>query len=108
MHGLEKTTAPQRLKMLLLACMIFVVLGYTIAAYLTSSMIIEYDGGLWWRSTPQGSLFPIPYGSGILTSLSHVSDADALIYRYLLRIPFLIILDALAISLTWLRVMKRR
>jgi hypothetical protein len=108
MHGLDKTTAPRRLKMLLLACMILVVLGYTISAYLTSSMIIEFDGGLWWRSTPQGSLFPIPYGSGILTALSQVSDTDAFIYRYLLRIPLLIVLNVLVISLTWLRIMKRQ
>ena len=108
MHKLDKTTALRRLKILLLACMILVVLGYTLSAYLTSFMIIEYDGDLWWRSTPQGSLFLIPYGPGILAALSQVSDVDAFVYRYLLRIPLLIVLDVLVISLTWLRVIKRQ
>ena len=108
MEGLDKTTALRRMKMLLLACMILVVLGYTISAYLASSMIIEHDGGLWWRSTPQGSLFPIPHGSGILTALSQASDVDAFIYRYLLRIPLLIVFDVLALSLTWLKVIRRQ
>jgi len=45
--------------------------------------IIEYDG-LHWRTTPPGSLFPWPRGSGMLQALSPVSEADQTIY-YLMR-----------------------
>jgi hypothetical protein len=88
------------LEQLILICIVLIILGYTESAYLTSSMIIEYDGGLWWRSTPQGSLYPFPHGPGISTALSQVSSADAFIYGYLLRNPLLIVADALAIYLT--------
>jgi hypothetical protein len=107
MLGLDETRQ-RGLKQLLFACaIIIVVLGYSLGAYLASSMIIEYDGGLWWRSTPEGSLFPVPHGPGILTVLSQVSSVDAFIYRYLLRIPLLVVVDALVICATWLRVKKR-
>jgi hypothetical protein len=106
MLGLDETRQ-RRLKQLLLACAIIVALGYSLGAYLASSMIIEYDGGLWWRSAPEGSLFPVPHGPGILTVLSQVSSVDAFIYRYLLRIPLLIVADALVMYTTWLVVKKR-
>ena len=106
MLGLDETRQ-RGLKQLLFACAIIVVLGYSLGAYLASSMIIEYGGGLWWRSTPEDSLFPVPHGPGILTVLSQVSSVDAFIYRYLLRIPLLIVADALVMYTTWLVVKKR-
>jgi hypothetical protein len=97
-----------RLKYLLFAVAIVVLLGYTVSAYLYSFTIIEYNDGLWWRSTPQGSLFLIPYGSGMLMALSPVSSLDAFIYKYLLRIPFLIVADVLVTVLVWFKLIKTR
>ena len=96
-----------KFKYLLFACVIVVLLGYTLSAYLCSSMIIEYNGGLLWRSSPQGSLFPIPHGPGMLTALSPVSSLDAFIYHYLLRVPSLIVVDVLVIAILWFKFITR-
>ena len=96
-----------RFKQLLFACILLVLVGYTLSAYLYASMIIEYNGGFWWRSSSQGSLFPIPHGPGMLTALSPVSDLDAFIYRNLLRIPLLIVVDAVVIALRWFEFVKQ-
>ena len=104
---MDKFIRRLRLKHLLFACIILVLIGYTLSAYFYSSMIVEYNGGLWWRSSSQGSLFPIPHGPGMLTALSPVSDLDAFIYQYLLKMPLLIVIDALVIALLWFKFMKR-
>lgn len=104
---MDKILRRLRLKHFLFASAIVVLLGYTLSMYLCSSMIIEYNGGLWWRSTPQGSLFPIPHSPGILTALSPVFELDAFIYNYLLKMPVLIVVDALVIVLLWFKFIKR-
>ena len=107
MVELDKNLHQSRLKYLLFTATIVILLGYTVSVYLYSFTIIEYSDGLWWRSTPQGSLFPIPHGSGMLMALSRVSDLDSFIYKYILRIPLLIVIDALAIVVIWLKFIKR-
>ncbi len=90
-----------------LFAVVVIFLGYTLSMYWYASMIIEYNGELWWRSTPQGSLFPIPYGPGMLTALSPVSKNDAFIYKYLLRIPSIIAIEIFTIILIWFIAIKR-
>jgi hypothetical protein len=103
----DKVLRQSRLKYLIFAGLIVIFIGYTVSAYLYSFTIIEYNDGLWWRSTPQGSLFPIPYGSGMLMALSPVSSLDAFIYKYLLRIPALILIDVLVTALIWFKFIRR-
>ena len=96
-----------RFNQVLFSGILLVLVGYTFSAYFYSSLIIEYSGGLWWRSSAQGSLFPLPHGPGMLTVLSPVSNLDAFIYQYLLRIPSLIVIDAFIIALLWFKFIKR-
>lgn len=96
-----------RFNQVLFAGILLILVGYTFSAYFYSSTIIEYNGGLWWRSSAQGSLFPIPHDPGMLTALSPVSDLDAFIYRNLLRIPLLIVVDAVVIALMWFEFVKQ-
>ena len=56
---------------------------YSLGAYYVMPQIIRYEGALWWRTTPAGSLFPIPHGSGMLQALSKVSPLDIFIYDIL-------------------------
>ena len=71
----------------MLAVFSTLITAYTIAAYeVATRYIIEMgDGEAMWRTTPRGSLFPWPKGSGSLQMLSEMEDVDMFIYRYLIR-----------------------
>lgn len=58
----------------------------------TDRWIIEFDG-LYWRTSPQGALFPWPRESGMLQALSPVGSADRAIYS-MIRSNLYIVLSA--------------
>ena len=69
---------------------------YSYEAYMMAdSKIIEWNGGIWWRTTPSGSLFPWPKESGMLQALSKVNEADLFIYTCLIKSSVLVILLAI-------------
>jgi hypothetical protein len=71
---------------------------YTLEAYIVATGHLYEDPNskaLAWRSGPPGSLFPWPREPGMLDVLSSVNDADAFIYRYLIRPWTLVGLSAL-------------
>lgn len=70
---------------------------YTITAHsVASKYIIEDESGLYWRTSPPGSLLPWPRAPGELQALSDVNALDALAYTYLIRSMALITLSLLA------------
>jgi len=60
---------------------------YTVTVHsLAASHIVEdSDGGVWWRTTPSGSLFLWPREPGMLQALSKMNEADLFIYQYLIK-----------------------
>jgi len=52
---------------------------WALAIATADQYIIEYDGP-YWRTSPQGSLFPLPRGSGMLQALSPVDTLDRAVY----------------------------
>jgi len=60
---------------------------YTAMTYIMAMRHIYEDanGGIWWRTTPSGSLFPWPREPGMLQALSRVDELDLFIHRYLVR-----------------------
>jgi len=74
---------------------------WALAIATADQYIIEYDG-LYWRTSPQGSLFPLPRGSGMLQALSPVGALDVAIYsmiRSSLYVPVLLTVTLLAFAL---------
>ena len=81
--------------------------AYTIVAHsIASKHIIEFEGGLCWRTSPPGSLFPWPKEPGMLQALSNVNALDAFIYAYLIRSMVLIGLSLLAWTATGIYALK--
>jgi len=62
------------------------------ATAIADRWIIEFDG-LYWRTSPQGTLFPWPRESGMLQALSPVGPTDQMIY-YMIRSNLYILLTA--------------
>jgi len=73
--------------------------SYAAMAHVTASRHIYEDerGGIWWRTTPSGSLFPWPREPGMLQALSRVDELDLFIHRYLIKSWILVGLSIL----TW-------
>jgi len=86
------------------------VLLYTIFAYQVLDNIYADEDGLWWRTSPAGTLFPIPSSPGILQTLSRVSRLDALVYSLLIENRLIFIIDAVMITATLVTIstVKRR
>jgi|GEM_PF-3011363 len=55
------------------------LLYWTSAIFTADRYIIDFEG-LMWRTSPPGSLFPVPTGSGMLQALSPVSETDQVVY----------------------------
>ncbi|UCH05355.1 MAG: hypothetical protein JSW05_04100 [Candidatus Thorarchaeota archaeon] len=51
----------------------------------TLTMSGDWTGGVWWQSSPPGSLFPIPRMPGVLMALVAANEVDSLIYLLLYR-----------------------
>lgn len=77
---------------------------WALAVSTVNQYIIEYDG-LYWRTSPSGSLFPLPRGSGMLQALSPVDDLDRTIYTMIrsnLYIPALLAVTLLVFVLGYM------
>jgi hypothetical protein len=58
--------------------------------------IIEHDGP-YWRTSPPGSLFPLPRGSGMLQALSPVDTLDRTIYSMIHSNLYILVLLAVTL-----------
>jgi len=74
---------------------------YTSFVYLVLDSLTVTGEQLWWRTSPPGSLFPIPQRSGVLQALSQVSELDKTLYYTLIANNLLILINlALIVTLT--------
>jgi len=79
------------------------LLPYTFAVYSVIGDLYLSNGDLSWRTSPPGSLFPIPHGSGMLQALSNPTPLDKVLYFNLIRNNALLGIDlALTLLLLWL------
>lgn len=69
---------------------------WALAVSTVDQYIIEYDG-LHWRTSPPGSLFPLPKGSGILQALSPVDTLDRTIYSMIHSNLYILVLLAVTL-----------
>jgi hypothetical protein len=51
----------------------------------TLTMNGDWTGGVWWQSSPPGTLFPIPTMPGPEMALSAANEVDSLIYLLLYK-----------------------
>ncbi len=82
------------------------LLPYTFAVYSVVGGLYATDGELSWRTSPPGSLFPVPYKSGMLQALSNPTPLDKALYFNLIGNNALLGIDlALALLFLWLLLM---
>jgi len=74
------------------AAVVFVFLSTYLTVYTAQAHTIAVrhiyeglDGKASWRTTPAGSLFPLPREPGMLQALSSMNEVDSFIYRYLIK-----------------------
>lgn len=82
---------------LVLVCAYFLL--YTFTVYLVVDSLYVTDGAIAWRTSPAGSLFPVPRRSGMLQALSQVSELDKVIYFGLIENKLLILIDLVLVAL---------
>ena len=81
--------------------------AYTVTVYkVASEHIIEFNGDLWWRTSPSGSLFPWPREPGMLQALSKVDEVDKFIYHHFIKSFSLLISSLTAWIVTGTLVLK--
>jgi len=79
------------------AVAILQLLYWASAIAIADRHITDY-GGLHWRTSPQGSLFPFPRGSGMLQALSPVGPTDQAIYYMINSNLYLVLFSALTLA----------
>ncbi|NHJ13534.1 MAG: hypothetical protein EAX95_07640 [Candidatus Thorarchaeota archaeon] len=87
------TSGRQTISVILAAFGIYIFWMSTAAVYLHGDAVT----GVFWSSSPPGSLFPIPYGPGPLMMLTLANPIDSFLYLLLFRFGIWIILEILVI-----------
>jgi len=99
------------LTLAVLVSVALVVTAYTASAYWAAASVHEWEGRLWWPSTPGGSFYPWPHPPlGIQGMLTHqLNELDLWYYRYVINSGVLLyvtlLLWALVAWRAW-RIMK--
>jgi hypothetical protein len=92
----EMTKSRINISAVLMVLILYILWMSTAAVYLQGDLV----SGVYWQSAPPGSLFPFPYGPGVLQMLVLANPVDTFIYCAIFNSGFwivVIILSALYI-----------
>ncbi|MFX1368945.1 MAG: hypothetical protein ACFFAY_10130 [Promethearchaeota archaeon] len=89
----ELTRRRMDISAVLVVLVLYILWMSTAAQYLHGDLI----NGVYWSSAPAGSLFPIPYGPGVLQMLVLANPVDTFIYCAIFQSGFWLVFIILSI-----------